>query len=199
MKKTISLICLLAISSLILLTSCSGGGKYKPKGGFYAKTPAARGDGGECFVIDIETEKQSYEGAGDLRVRADVGFGHLPGELGYGEGSADHLRVEYLIIEAPWSADKRPSWEMITDYESSFYDEKFNSTEKKDSSFLFFPIYGDFYPTFKEEVTLTFPEEVEKGYLEIRLYDAFEDKEAVEIASLRVYFEREDGTLTLDP
>ena len=199
MKKTISLICLFVISSLILITSCARQGEYKPKGEFYAKTPAARGDGGECFVIDLETEKRSYEGEGDLRVRANVGFGHLPGEYGYGEDSEDHLRVEYLIIEAPWSADKRPSWEMVTDYESSFYDEKYNSTEKKDTSFLLFPIYGEFYPTFKEEVTLTFPEEVEKGYLEIRLYDVFADESAAEIASLRIYFERKDGLLTLDP
>ena len=139
MKKTVSLICIFVLSSLILLTSCGSDGEYKPQGEFYVKTPAARGDGGECFVIDIETEKKSYEGEGDLRVKADVGFGHLPDALGYGEDSEDHLRVEYLIIEAPWSADKRPSWEMITDYESSFYEEKFNSTEKKDSSFLLFP------------------------------------------------------------
>jgi hypothetical protein len=199
MKKTVSLICFLVISCLLLLSSCSGGGEYEPKGEFYLKTPAARGDRGEIFVIDIETEKRSYEGDGDLRVRSTVGFGHLPGDFGYGEGSEDHLRVEYLIIEAPWGADKRPSWEMVTDYENSFYDEKYNSTEKEDDSFLCIPSYGDFYPTFKEEVTLTFPEEVERGYLEIRLYDVFADGSAAEIAQLRVYFEREDGVLTLDP
>ncbi len=199
MKKTVSLICFLVLLSVMILSSCSKAYKYTPSGEFYAKTPAASGDAGASEVIDIETEKRSYEGEGDLRVRATVGFGRLPNSTGYGEDAGDHLRVEYLIIEAPWQADKRPSWEMVTDYETSFYDEKFEATEKKDRAFLFFPIYGDFYPTFKEEVTLTFPAEVERGYLEIRLYDVLPEEDAHGIASLRVYFEREGGVLTLDP
>ena len=199
MKKSAAFIWLCILIPLVIFSSCHKDEEYVPDGEFYAKTSPSRGDAGVSEVIDIETEKKSYEGEGDLRINATVGFGHLPGDIGYGEDAGDHLRVEYLIIEAPWSADKRPAWEMITDYDSSFYDGKYNSTEKKDRSFLFFPAYGDFYPIFKEEVTLTFPAEVEKGYLEIRLYAVLPEDDAQGIASLRVYFERKDGVLTLDP
>ena len=198
MKKTVSLICFLVMLSMLILSSCSRSEGYTPKGEFYAKTPASNGDAGSVCVIDIEFPKKSYECEGDFHTDATVGFGHLPGAYD-GEEDGGHLRFECKIIKAPLKADKRASWEMVCDYDSSFYDEQFNSTEKKDSSFLFFPIYGDFYPIYKEKVTIIFPEEVDKGYLEIRIYSVTGESEASELSCLRVYFERDGGALTLEP
>jgi hypothetical protein len=78
---------------------------------------------------------------------------------------------------------------MVTDYESSFYSETFSA--QKDG--------GEYCPNFKDEVTLTFPEEVERGYLDIQLSEVAKDGEAKSIVNLRIYFERKDGVLTLDP
>ena len=185
MKKIVSVVC-----CLVLLLSCALCSCRKNKGdgvsGFYAKTSAVGAD----VVIDFETESKTYNGEGDLRVRATVGFGHLSGDLGYGEGENDTFKVEYLIIEAPWVADKRPAWEMVSEYEVSFYDEMFDSTEEAD---------GEFYPNFTEELTLTFPEGVEKGYLEIKLYGVRPESEPDQLSELRIYFERSGDTLTFEP
>jgi hypothetical protein len=185
MKKIVSVVCCLVLLLSSALCSCR---KNKGDGvsGFYAKTSAVGAD----VVIDFETESKTYNGEGDLRVRATVGFGHLSEDLGYSEGENDTFKVEYLIIEAPWAADKRPAWEMVSEYEVSFYDEMFDSTEEAD---------GEFYPNFKEEITLTFPEGVEKGYLEIRLYEVVPEREDHQTAELRVYFEYIDGVLTFEP
>ena len=186
MKKIVSIVCFLVVLSTLVLGSCFKKSENKPSSGFYVKTSSS----GVTEVIDLELESKTFTGEGDLRVRATAGFGCLPGTPGYGEGVGDTLRVEYLIIEAPWAADKRPAWEMVTEYDVSFYDEMFYSTERSD---------GEFYPIFKEDVTITFPAEVEKGYLEIKLYDVIPDRGECEMACLRVYFEREGGVLTLNP
>lgn len=186
MKKTLCSLCALLILALTCLTSCPGrdGDAIND---FYVKTPTSGGDVQICAVADLWMESKIYRGEGDLRVRATVGFGRLPDV----EGSSDEkLRVEYLIIEAPWAEDKRPSWEMITDYEISWYDEMFDSTEMRD---------GDFSPIFKEDITLTFPEEVSDGYLEIRLYTVKEGRDKLHLTTLRVHFERKDGVLTIAP
>ena len=186
MKKIVSILCFLAVFSSLLLGSCFKKSGYEPSGGFYVKTSS----NGVSEVIDLELESKTFTGDGDLRIRATAGFGCLPGTPGYGEGAGDTFKVEYLIIEAPWVADKRPAWEMVTEYDVSFYDEMFFSTETSD---------GEFYPTFKEDVTLTFPAEVEKGYLEIKIFDVVPERGDCEIACLRVYFEREGDVLTLEP
>ena len=55
---------------------------------------------------------------------------------------------------------------------------------------------GKLSPIFTEEVTLTFPEGINSGYLVINLYSVSEDDGCL-IADLKVYFEREGGVLTL--
>lgn len=172
----------------LLLGGCSKKKNDTPReDGFYLKSSA---EGGE--IIEINFEKKTYEGEGDLRVRSTVGFGHIPGKVGNSSADKDFLMVDYLIIAKPWEADKRPAWEMNTKYETSWSDEKYNSTEKES---------GEFYPNFKEEVTFTFPANVTKGYLEIRLYnvDRQNESSANQFASIKVYFERNGGVLTLNP
>ena len=188
MKRTLAFICFAVIAMSLLLGGCSKKKNDTPReDGFYLKSSA---EGGE--IIEINFEKKTYEGEGDLRVRSTVGFGHIPGKVGNSSADKDFLMVDYLIIAEPWEADKRPAWEMNTKYETSWSDEKYNSTEKES---------GEFYPNFKEEVTFTFPEEVTKGYLEIRLYnvDRQNESSANQFASIKVYFERNGGVLTLNP
>ena len=178
MKKTLSFICFLVISLTLLLSSCSKKKENAPEDGLYAKNSSAN------QVIDIKFEKKTFEGDGEIRAGATVGFGRLP-EL---EGDMDEmLRVEYLVISTPWAQDKRPTWEMETDYLVSWYDEMFDAAVTD----------GELAPVFREDVTLTFPAEVDEGYLEIILYTVKEGHDKVQIASLILSFERKDGVLTI--
>lgn len=195
MKKILSLFLTLVLL-LTSLTSCFGKKDGEAQGsedeGFCAKTPLYIGDAQATNVIEIKTDKKTYSGEGDIHVMASVGYGHLPGSVGESDNLQDILRVECLIIESPWSAGKRPSWETITEYEGAWSNEKYNSTPRDGAS-------GDFSPIFGDVIELVFPKEVESGYLEIRLFDVLSDGSFSEFASLRVYFENKDGTLTLDP
>ena len=196
MKRILSLF-LIVVLLLSCLASCRGKKDERANEpedyGFFAKTPLYIGDAPATNVIEIKTEKKTYTGEGDIHVMATVGYGHLPGSVGVSDNVMDQLRAECLIIESPWAADKRPSWETITEYQGAWSNEKYNSTERDNSA------GGDFSPIFSDIIELVFPKEVESGYLEIRLFDVLLDGSFSEFASLRVYFENKDGTLTLDP
>lgn len=200
MKKITVILCVSLALIIVCLTSCQDKQAYTPTGEFYLKSSPANGDTGVENVISLEADYKTYEGDGDISVSMTVGLGHLPGELGYGEDAGDTFYVQYQIIEAPWQADKAPVWEKKVEYTDSWYDAKYNSTEQKNTSFLIMPIYGEFYPLYKEPVELVFPTEVEKGYLQISVYAVVPGHDHHQsITGLEFYFERVDGVLTLDP
>ena len=153
---------------------------------------------GGSSVISLEAEHATYQGEGDITVTFEVGLGHLDG-IGGIEGD-DTFYVVYRIIEAPWSANASPAWEKRVDYNESWYSDKFLSTEPEEVHSFIFPRYGEFYPIYKENVDIVFPENVEKGYLMIWLYcvaDYFEEDQL--FFSAELYFTHENGTLVLEP
>jgi len=193
---------LLIFVTLVGLASCTGkknqptsqpgtGSSPEVSYGFHVKTPATESGKEVTNVIEVKAEKKTYEGDGDIHVMARVGFGHLPGTVNFDKTPKDILRVECVIIKEPFAEDKRPSWENITEYEGSWSNEKYNSTEKDAK--------GEFYPTYSDEIELVFPAEVERGYLVIRLINVFEDESSSQFESLKIYFEHKDGILTLNP
>lgn len=201
MKKTLLALCALTLASLMCFSSCFGkknnqqnsqAPESEAKDGFYLKTSLGT-DGNATNVIDIRTEKKTYEGEGDIHVMATVGFGHLPGSVNFGTNTPDHLRVECVIIKSPFAENKRPAWENISDYSGTWADEKYNSTAKNSSN------GGEFYPIFTDQIELVFPLEVEYGYFEIRLVNVFADGSSAQFETLRFYFEHKGGVLTLDP
>lgn len=187
--------CILLVS--LCLTACQEPAAYTPTGEFYIKTNPSHGDTGVDYVISLEAEHKTYKNDGDIRIPMEVGLGHLPDAVGYDYENTFYVR--YQIIEAPWEANKAPAWERIVEYAESWYDAKFNSTVQKNRPVLIAPNYGEFYPLYKENVDLLFPENVEKGYVEITVYVVAEGWEDQSVAHLRFYFERSDGVLTLNP
>ena len=197
MKRLLSLI-FTAIFSLTVLSSCQTGYKYTPEGEFYFKTSPASGDAGVSEVISLEAEHATYQGEGDITVTFEVGLGHLD-NVGGIEGD-DTFYVVYRIVEAPWSNNADPVWEKRVDYNESWYSDKFLSTEQEDIPSFIFPRYGEFYPIYKENVDIVFPEDVEKGYLMIWLFCVAEYFEEDQLFfSAKIYFTHEDGMLNLEP
>ena len=198
-KALLTFICVSLLFSSLFLYSCDNGYKYEPTGEFYFKTSPADGDMGVTEVISLEAEHITYEGDGDITVKMEVGLGHLPNIGGYGEGVENSFYVIYRITEAPWSANAEPSWEKRIDYNESWYSEKFNSTEQEDIPTFIFPRYGEFYPIYKEKVDIVFPEDVERGYLQIWLYSVVEGWEEDHLFfCAQIYFTHENGILNLE-
>ena len=200
-KRTISIIlCTCYIMLSMCLSACGNKGKYTPKGEFYVKTSPSHGDAGVPFVIDLESECNTYQGAGDIVVPVTVGFGHLPEDHRYGEDENDTFYLLYQVFDqVPVMPDIRPVWENKVEYSDSFYDEKYNSTVPKNSSFLFIPFYGDFYPLYKESAEIVFPEGIQSGTVTIDCYVVLPERDAEVTAGLGLEFSFTyiDGVLTL--
>ena len=188
-----------AFSSCALLLAVNKGDSYEytPEGEFYVKTPPSRGDAGVSDVVSVEAEHKTYEGEGDITVPVEVGFGHLPGKISYGDEYQVTFYIEYSVFEYPWSVDKDPIWSKRVDYTESYYDSKYDSTEQKNSAILIMPIYGEFYPLYKENVELVFPEEAGRGYVEIEIYIIVDGEWSGTGSGLMFDYERIGNTLTL--
>ena len=195
---------LLILTSMLLtlslsLASCTQPPAYTPKGEFYAKTSPAKGDAGMSFVISLEADRATYEGEGDITIPMEVGLGHRPGHPGYSEEGASFY-VQYRVVEFPLKDGQAPAWEKTVEYEDEWADEKFDSTVPHDRSFLIIPLYGDFYPLYKETVEMVFPADVEKGSLQVDVYSVIPGHEHHQVeARFTIDFERVDGVLTLEP
>lgn len=190
------LICLILFSSF---AGCYAEDGYTPSGEFYIKTSPSRGDAGVGYVISMESEFREYDAAGDVAVPMTVGFGHLPGQVGYGDDVQDTFYVRYRVLEDNWPDDLEPAWEKTVAYSDSWYDAKYDTTEQKNPPALIFARYGQFYPLYKEKVEILFPSELEKGYVEVRIFIVNGEEIMQSFGLLEFYFERKDGKLILDP
>lgn len=193
------IICIGCIMSAMCLSACVDKNGYVPKGEFYIKTSPANGDAGAMEVIDLEAEYKSYQGTSDIIVSVTVGFGHQPDVVGfYGEDANDTFYVLYQVFEVPLKDNSQPVWENKVEYSNSFFDAKYNSTVPKDRSFLFIPIYGDFYPLYKEAAEIVFPEGIQSGVVRVNCYTVPENGEGEMVSEgLEFPFTRIDGVLTL--
>ncbi len=201
MKRLVLIIlCIGFIISATCIAACGDKNEYVPKGEFYVKTSPANGDAGVKEVLDLEAEYKSYQGAGDITVPVTVGFGHQPDTVGlYGEGANDTFYVLYQVFEYPLKDNPQPVWENQVEYSDSFYGAKYNSTVPKNRSFLFIPVYGDFYPLYKEGAEIVFPEGVQSGLVRVNFYIVLEnDNEQTVSEGLEFSFTRKDGVLALD-
>ncbi len=195
MMKKLAMITLVICCIMLTmgLSACGDKNKYIPKGEFYVKTSPACGDAGVLEVIDIEAEYKTYQGEGDITVPVTVGFGHQPKSVGLCDGT---FYILYQVFEHPLKDNLQPIWEKKVEYSDSFYDEKYNSTVPKDRSFLVIPLYGDFYPLYKERAEIVFPEGVPSGLVRVEcvvLGNGFEM-----VVELEFSFARIDDILTLD-
>lgn len=200
-KKTISLVlCTFCIMLSMVLSACGDKNNYVPKGEFYVKTSPSNGDVGVSSVIDLEAEYKTYRGEGDIVVPVTIGFGHLPGDDRYGEDENDTFYLLYRVFDQKIvRPDAEPVWENKVEYSNSFYDEKYNSTVPKDSSFLFMAFYGDFYPLYKESAELVFPEGVLSGTVTIECYEILPKRDAEQsVNGMEFSFARNDNVLTLE-
>ena len=197
LRRTMSvLICLMM---LVSLAGCFEEEDYTPSGEFYVKTPPSRGDTGIEYVISMEAEHLEYEASGDVVVPMTVGFGHLPGQIGYGDDVQDNFYVRYQLLEDNWPDDLEPAWEKIVTYSDSWYDSKYDTTVQKNPPSLIFARYGQFYPLYKETVEILFPADLEKGYVEVSIFIMNGEEIMSNFGFLRFDFERKDGVLILDP
>ena len=201
MKKIIKTVLFITAAAMIItsFTSCGDKNEYTPTGELYIKTAPSRGDTGVEDVISIEAVHKAYKGDGDITVPMTVGFGHLPGAGGYSDDVQDTFYVQYQVFKEPWSADNKPVWQRKVEYSDSWYDSKYDSTEQNNPPSLLFARYGEFYPLYKETVELVFPADVEKGYAKVGIVIVVDGEVAQRAGSLRFYFERVDGVLTLEP
>ena len=144
------------------------------QGYFYVKTPACMGDAGISTVISMEAEHDTYEGNGDITIPFTVGFGHLPEVANIYPDEAPGFNAIYSVYDGhEWNDSTEPVWQHIVEYSDSFYSEKYNSTEQKNSSLFFiFPVYGQFYPLYEETVYITFPADIQDGYVVINVEGA---------------------------
>lgn len=188
-------ICLVVV--ILCFSGCQGKNEYTPTGAFYVKTSPARGDRGVEEVLSLEAPYKAYDGEGDITVSMTAGLGHLPGQGGYDRDIQDTFYVLYRII--PGAGDTEPAWEKKVSYTDSFYDTKYDSTVPHNRPFLFVPNYGEFYPQYKENVDIVFPEDIQKGRLYMAVYCVVEGREDHLVARLDVCFERTDGVLNLAP
>ena len=177
------------ILSLLMIMFCLTGCNYSifdvlrhfsdqtddSQGCFYVKTPACIGDAGITTVISMEAEHDTYEGNGDITIPFTVGFGHLPGYDPTGGKDTGGFHATYSVYDGhEWNDSTEPVWQHIVEYTDSFYSEKYNSTEQKNSSmFIVIPVYGQFYPLYKETVYITFPADIQDGYVVINVEGAY--------------------------
>lgn len=195
--KKITILCVSFMLITLFFTACGDKNEYTPTGEFYIKTFPSNGDAGVENVISLEADHKTYEGDGDITVPMTVGLGHLPNAGGYDDDAGDAFYVLYKIEET--SPDKEPVWEKRVDYTDSWYDSKYNSTEQKNSSFLFIAHYGEFFPLYKDSVEVVFPSDLEKGFLQVEVYAVIKDRDDQFLTNLKFYFDRKSGVLRLDP
>ncbi len=183
---------ILTLTSLLLISSCISCAKpaYTPTGEIYGKTSPSQGDAGVSEVVDIEIEKASYPADGDITVPVKVGVGHHPSDRPDGDAYA------YLTIRV-WLdkyAEDEPDKVIRFDY-PDWETAKFNSTEPQDRSFLFIPLYGDFYPLYRETVELTIPADVSFGLVCAELHEGNPQGNEYVTDSVKIEFERIDGNI----
>lgn len=172
--------------------------EYIPKGEFYVKTPPCHGDTGVSHVVSVEAEYKTYEGEGDITVPVEIGFGHLPDVNDYGDEYEVTFYIVYSVFEYPWSVNNEPIWSKRVDYPDSYYSPKYNSTEQKNSAILIMPIYGEFYPLYKEKVELVFPESrATQGYVEIEFFMIVDGEVGGGRGGMMFDYERNGNKLTL--
>lgn len=199
MKRIYALLLLTSMLLTLCLPSCTQQPAYTPAGEFYRKTSPARGDAGRSFVVSLEADHATYDGEGDITIPMEVGFGHRPGHPGYSEEGATFY-VQYRVVEFSVQDGQAPAWEKTVEYEDAWADEKYDSTVPHDRSFLIMPLYGDFYPLYKETVEIVFPSGIEKGELQVAVYSVVPGHEHHQSeARFDIDFERSNGVLTLDP
>lgn len=190
-------LCICCITISMCLFSCGDKNKYILKGKFYVKTSPSEGDTNASEVIDIEAEYISYQGTGDIIVPVIVGFGHLPSLAKNDSKTNDTFYVLYQVFGFPIK-DNPPVWKKKVEYADSFYDAKYNSTIPNNTSFLFIPISGEFYPLYKERVEIVFPEGIQEGRVEVYCYSVYENGNNIYIKDLDFSFTRDCNVLTLD-
>ena len=200
MKRISIIICAMLMLVLACLSACGlNAPSYVPTGEFYKKTSPAIGDGGATDVIDLEAEYLTYQGTGDITVPMTLGFGHWPTNSEYEADPNASFSVHITVHGFPVKKDQ-PAWELTLDYQEDWYSKKFDSTEPEESHpFLFIPHYGDFYPLYKENVEIVFPEGLESGvlYITITLVEG-ERTTGMHCDELCVGFYREGDILTLE-
>ena len=194
MKATKYLLLTITLLLTLSLLSCSQPA-YTPEGEIYVKTSPAWGDGGVTDVVDMEIEKAVYTADGELTVPVKLGVGHRPNRYDKSDGDG----YAYLVISVRYNT--MPPGEILEigrldfpDYET----DKFNSTKPEpDRSILFMPIYGDFYPIYRESVDWDIPADAKNGYMEAVLHtvDSNGNHSDYSNHSPRIYFERIDGEL----
>lgn len=197
MKRKAVLLCALLLLAAFCLSACGDKPAYVPTGEFYKKTSPAIGDGGATDVIDLEAEYLTYQGTGDITVPMTVGFGHMPTNSKYEPDPNKSFAVHIAV----YGAGEQPAWEMTLDYAEDWYSEKFDATEPEESHpFLFIPDYGDFYPLYKENVEIVFPEEVTRGalYITVIMKESGVETGRSDNREFRVDFERNGDVLTLE-
>lgn len=194
---------LIALTLFVALTLCSCQNAfvqeyvYKPTGEFYAKTRPVLGDGGTSTVISLETAHATYEGEGDITVPMTVGFGHL--YVRDREDATDTFYVQYVLTNGPWNhEDDIIFWEKKVEYEDSFFGGKYKTTEQINRVILGIPDYGEFYPLYTENIEITFPADVDYGYLKVKIVEVDGGEERGTGPELVIRFERVDGTLILE-
>lgn len=200
MKRKGLVLCISLLVSLCMSACCVQVPAYTPTGEFYKKTSPAIGDGGASDVIDLEAESLTYQGIGDIIVPMTVGFGHMPTNDAYEPRSDSAFSVRIAVYGFPLREDD-PAWETTLQYNEDWHSKKFDATEPEESHpFLFIPHYGDFYPLYKENVQVTFPEELDRGALiiTIRKTEAGLHVGGAHCRDLRVDFSREGNVLTLE-
>lgn len=194
------ILCIGCLMMALCISSCGQTYRYIPAGEFYVKTSPADGDAGVMEVIDLEAEKKSYYGEGDITVPVTVGFGHQPNFTAIcGEDVNDTFYVLYQVFEQTAERNPRPAWENKAEHSDNFYDAKYNSTIPVNRSFLFIPFYGEFYPLYKETAEIVFPEGVQNGTICVNCYVVLEKNAEHRIdVGLEISFTHMDGVLTLD-
>ena len=200
-KKTKHIICAFTLLLILLcLTACADKPLYVPTGEFYKKTSPAIGDGGASDVIDLEAEYLTYRGTGDITVPMTVGFGHMPTNSTYQPNPNNSFTVHIAVYGYPLDREQ-PAWELTLDYAEDWYSEKFDATEPEESHpFLFIPDYGDFYPLYKENVEIVFPEEITRGalYITVIMKESGVETGRSDNREFRVDFKRNDDVLMLE-
>lgn len=200
MKRKVVLLCALLLLAAFCLSACGDKPAYVPTGEFYKKTSPAIGDGGASDVIDLEAEFLTYQGTGDITVPMTVGFGHMPTRSTYEPNPNSSFSVHIAVYGFPIRKDA-PVWETTLQYDEDWNSVKFNATEPEESHpFLFIPDYGDFYPLYKENVEIVFPEEVTSGalYITVIMKESGVETGRSHNREFRVDFERNGDVLTLE-
>ena len=186
-------LCCAIIALLLTLTlaSCTPKPAYTPEGEVYVKTSPSRGDGGVVEVIDLEMEKAVYTAEGALTVPVTFGVGHRPSDIPDGDGYA------YLLLRAGYDTTPAGEYEEIGRFDFPDWETaKYNSTEPEpDRAILIIPIYGEFYPVYRDSVNWDIPAHASSGYIEAVLYIQDDHGNLYMSRDIQIRFERVDGEL----